>query len=182
MLGPVVDGAGIIYVVDGSCPFGADYEPEMEILRWTSSLSLALINNIHNDDYVQEWQDGLSQYFRTVRVFDAHHDEFAKQLELLEPFGHLDPDWRDVVDKAAGGIGNVDKRRGRRCPGALRRGEVLGRGRPAQDTRHSHRWFEDLLRPQSQPQLPVRASRPRAGTPPSPGTPNPCAQGNPRVQ
>jgi hypothetical protein len=100
MLDPVVGGAGIIYVVDASCPFGADYEPEMEILRWASTPSLALINNIHNDDYIQEWRDGLSQYFHTVRVFDAHHAEFAKQLELLELFGHLDPDWRLSIDRA----------------------------------------------------------------------------------
>ena len=104
MLGPVVEGAGIIYVVDGSCPFGPDYEPEMEILRWTGSPSLALINPINNDDYVQEWRDGLSQYFRTVRVFDAHHAEFAKQLELLELFGHLDPEWRESVDRAVSAL------------------------------------------------------------------------------
>jgi hypothetical protein len=104
MLGPVVEGAGIIYVVDGSCPFSPDYEPEMEILRWTGSPSLALINPIQNDDYVQEWRDGLSQYFRTVRVFDAHHAEFAKQLELLELFGHLDPEWRASVDRAVAAL------------------------------------------------------------------------------
>ena len=82
MLMPIVAGAGIIYVVDGSCPFGPEYEPEMEILRWTGNPSLALINPIHNQDYIQDWQNGLSQYFRTVRVFDAHHAEFRKQLDL----------------------------------------------------------------------------------------------------
>ncbi len=41
-LRPVVDGAGIIYVVDGSCPYGVDYEAEMEILRWSGQPSLAL--------------------------------------------------------------------------------------------------------------------------------------------
>ena len=35
LLEPVLDGAGILYVVDGSRPFGEDYEAEMEILRWT---------------------------------------------------------------------------------------------------------------------------------------------------
>ncbi len=104
MLEPIVAGAGIIYVVDGSCPFGPDYEPEMEILRWTGNPSLALINPIHDDDYVQAWRDGLSQYFRTVRVFDAHHAEFAKQLELLELFGHLDPDWRGAIDQAVAAL------------------------------------------------------------------------------
>lgn len=100
MLEPIMEGAGIIYVVDGSCPFGREYEPEMEVLRWTGSPSLALINPIQSQDYVQDWQNGLNQYFRTVRVFDAHHAEFAKQLELLELFGHLDTGWRAAMTQA----------------------------------------------------------------------------------
>jgi hypothetical protein len=100
MLQPILDGAGIIYVVDGSCPYGADYEPEMEILRWTGNPSLALINPIQSESFVDEWRNGLSQYFRTVRVFDAHHAEFLKQLDLLELFGHLDTDWRAPLERA----------------------------------------------------------------------------------
>ena len=99
-LSPVVDGAGIIYVVDGSCPFGADYEAEMEILRWTGRPSLALINPIESADYVQEWQSGLGQYFQTVRVFDAHRAEHRKQLDLLALFGHLDPEWQQPLRRA----------------------------------------------------------------------------------
>jgi GTPase Era involved in 16S rRNA processing len=99
-LTPVVEGAGIIYVVDGSCPFGADYEAEMEILRWTGRPSLALINPIENTDYVQEWRAGLGQYFQTVRTFDAHRAEHRKQLELLELFGHLDPEWQQPLKRA----------------------------------------------------------------------------------
>jgi Domain of unknown function (DUF3482)/50S ribosome-binding GTPase len=100
MLRPILDGAGIIYVVDGSCPYGAEYEPEMEILRWTGNPSLALINPIHSDDYVEQWRNGLSQYFRTVRVFDAHHAEFRKQLDLLTLFGHLDQQWQVPLQRA----------------------------------------------------------------------------------
>jgi GTPase Era involved in 16S rRNA processing len=100
LLAPIVEGAGIIYVVDGSCPFGADYEAEMEILRWTGRPSLALINPIDNADYASEWSAGLGQFFRTVREFDAHRAEHAKQLELLELFGHLDPEWQDSLRRA----------------------------------------------------------------------------------
>ena len=39
LLRPVVEGAGILYVVDGGVPFGPEYEPEMEILRWTGAPS-----------------------------------------------------------------------------------------------------------------------------------------------
>lgn len=99
-LAPIVDGAGIIYVVDGSCPFGADYEAEMEILRWTGRPSLALINPIENTDYVDEWTAGLGQYFQTVRTFDAHRAEHRKQLDLLALFGHLDPQWQQPLKRA----------------------------------------------------------------------------------
>ncbi len=99
-LDPIVEGAGIIYVVDGSCPFGADYEAEMEILRWTGRPSLALINPIENSDYVDEWQAGLGQYFQTVRIFDAHRAEHRKQLDLLALFGHLDPEWQQPLKRA----------------------------------------------------------------------------------
>ena len=102
LLTPIVEGAGIIYVVDGSCPFAADYEAEMEILRWTGRPSLAVINPVDNDDFAAEWEAGLGQYFRTVRRFNAHRAEYDKQLELLELFGHLDPNWRDALQRAVG--------------------------------------------------------------------------------
>ncbi|TDG13407.1 DUF3482 domain-containing protein [Seongchinamella unica] len=99
-LQPIVEGAGIIYVVDGSVPFGADYEAEMEILRWTGRPSLALVNPIENTDYVEQWITGLGQYFQTVRSFDAHRAEHSKQLDLLTLFGHLDPQWRQPLRRA----------------------------------------------------------------------------------
>ena len=99
-LQPIVDGAGIIYVVDGSVPFGADYEAEMEILRWTGRPSLALVNPIENSEYVEQWSAGLGQYFQTVRVFDAHRAEYSKQLDLLTLFGHLDPEWQQPLHRA----------------------------------------------------------------------------------
>lgn len=99
-LRPIVSGAGIIYVVDGSVPYGADYEAEMEILRWSGRPSLALINPIEGEDFVEEWTAGLGQFFRTVRTFNAHRAEVTKQLELLELFGHLDPAWRAPLERA----------------------------------------------------------------------------------
>ena len=53
-------GAGIIYVVDGSCPYGADYEAEMEILRWSGRPSLAVINPAEGEEFVEEWTAGLA--------------------------------------------------------------------------------------------------------------------------
>lgn len=99
-LAAITAGAGIIYVVDGSCPFGADYEAEMEILRWTGQPSLALINLIENDAFVAQWTSGLGQYFQTVRTFDAHRAQHRKQLDLLELFGHLAPEWQQPLQRA----------------------------------------------------------------------------------
>ena len=68
LLQPIVDGAGILYVVDGSRPYGRQYEPEMEVLRWTGRPRMALINLIGKGDHIEEWRAALAQYFSIVRV------------------------------------------------------------------------------------------------------------------
>lgn len=100
LLEPLVEGAGIIYVVDGSHPYGPEYESEMEILRWTGQPSLALINPIDSDQYIEEWEIALGQYFKTVRVFNAHTAPFEKRISLLTLFGQLRPQWQAPLDKA----------------------------------------------------------------------------------
>ncbi len=100
LLTPILDGAGILYVTDGSKPYGEEYEAEMEILRWTGRPSMALINMISDEDHVEEWRAALGQYFRIVRVFDALTAEFDKRLELLRAFGQLDETWREPLAKA----------------------------------------------------------------------------------
>lgn len=100
LLTPVLEGAGILYVVDGSRPFGQEYEAEMEILRWTGQPSLALINMIGDSDYRAEWQNALEQYFRIVRVFDAMTADFDKCVQLLLAFGQLREAWREPLQRA----------------------------------------------------------------------------------
>lgn len=100
LLRPILQGAGIIYVVDGSVPYGPEYEAEMEILRWTGQPSMALINPIASDAHVQEWQTALSQFFRTVRVFNARTAEFDKHLSLLRCFGQLEESWEAPLNEA----------------------------------------------------------------------------------
>lgn len=109
LLRPLVDGgqeaggaAGILYVVDGSVPYGPEYEAEMEILRWTGRPSLALINPIGAADHTEAWRAALGQYFRVVRVFNALTAEFSKRLELLRAFGQMDEAWRAPLDTAVG--------------------------------------------------------------------------------
>jgi GTPase Era involved in 16S rRNA processing len=103
LLEPIMEGAAILYVVDGSRPYGAEYEAEMEILRWTGQASMALINPIENEDHVQGWQQALGQYFKIVRVFDAMQADFEKVIAILEAFSHIREEWQaalaDIVNE-----------------------------------------------------------------------------------
>lgn len=100
LLAPVLGGAGILYVVDGSRPYGPEYEAEMEILRWTGQPSMALINPIGGERHVEEWRAALEQYFKIVRVFDALTAPFERRLELLRGFGQLVEAWREPLEAA----------------------------------------------------------------------------------
>jgi GTPase Era involved in 16S rRNA processing len=99
LLRPIVQGAAILYVVDGSRPYGVEYESEMEILRWTGQPSMALINPIENTQFIQQWENALSQYFKSVRVFNPLTADFDKQTELLAVFSYLNPLWTTSLNR-----------------------------------------------------------------------------------
>lgn len=111
LLRPILDGAGILYVVDGSRPYGAEYEPEMEVLRWTGRPRMALINMIGSGDHVDEWRAALSQFFSIVRVFDAMHADFDRRVDLLRAFGAIDETWLTSLNKAADALAGERARR-----------------------------------------------------------------------
>ncbi len=100
LLEPILAGAAILYVVDASLPYRANYEAEMDILRWTGRPRMALINRIGGDDHVDEWRRALSQYFSVVRLFDAHRSGLAERVSLLRAFRELDDDARGAIDEA----------------------------------------------------------------------------------
>ena len=85
LLEPILDGAGILYVVDGAKPFRKNYEAEMEILRWTGQPRMALINKIGEGDFSDEWRPALDQYFSVVRSFNAHNVGFQDRIRRLRP-------------------------------------------------------------------------------------------------
>lgn len=101
LLAPILDGAGILYVVDGAVPYNREQEAEMEILRWTGQPSLALINRIGDGDHLASWRAALGQYFQIVRDFDAVHAPFENHLDLLHAFGQLAPGWSKPLEQAA---------------------------------------------------------------------------------
>ena len=119
LLRPIIDGAGILYVVDGSRPYGAEYEPEMEILRWTGRPRMALINLIADGDHIDEWRRALDQYFSIVRVFDAVHADVNKRFTLLRSFGELHPPWQAPIARAVSALEDDYRQRRERAARAI---------------------------------------------------------------
>jgi GTP-binding protein EngB required for normal cell division len=100
LLEPILDGAGIIYVVDASKPYGSEYEVEMEILRWCGQPSMAILNLIGEEDYREEWTRALGQYFRMVRTFNPMTAGHEEHVQLLESMAQLKEEWTKPIKKA----------------------------------------------------------------------------------
>jgi len=100
LLKPILDGAGIIYIVDGSKPYGVEYEAEMQILEWTGQPSMALVNLIGDTDYIEEWNLALRHYFQMVRVFNPMKANFEKHLKILDSMAQLKEEWVEPVKKS----------------------------------------------------------------------------------
>ncbi|HEY5673593.1 MAG TPA: DUF3482 domain-containing protein, partial [Malonomonas sp.] len=92
--------------------YGAEYEAEMEILRWTGQPRMALINPIGPADHVEAWRAALGQYFSVVRVFNALNADFYKRIELLRAFGQLKAEWRTPLQQA---VDILERDRRQRC-------------------------------------------------------------------
>ena len=106
LLKPVIEGAGVLYVVDGSLPYSSEYYCEMEILRWTGRPRMALINRIGSENYAEQWQRALSQYFSIVRQFNAQSADFKQQIQLLSGFSELDEGWYEPLNQAVTALRN----------------------------------------------------------------------------
>ncbi len=119
LLRPLIDGASILYVVDGSRPYGPEYEAEMEVLRWTGRPRMALINLIGAGDHVARWRAALGQFFSIVRVFNAVHADFDERLALLRAFGAIDDQWTAQLERAAAVLANDRVQRRRQAAGEI---------------------------------------------------------------
>ncbi len=93
LLEPIVNGAGIYMWLMPQSPYGAEYEIEMEILRWTTQPSMAILNLIGEDDYREDWSRALGQYFRLVRTFNPLKASFQEHIQLLESMAQLKEEW-----------------------------------------------------------------------------------------
>jgi len=100
LLEPIINGAGIIYVVDASKPYGSEYEVEMEILRWCGQPSMAILNLIGEEDYRKQWKSALGHYFRMVRTFNPIKATFRDHIELLDSMSQLKEEWTKPIKVA----------------------------------------------------------------------------------
>jgi hypothetical protein len=102
LFAPLIAGAGIIYVVDGSRPVLDINLAEMEILRLTGQPRLAVINRTGSDRYVADWKQHLrSDFNNAVREFNAHRASFPDRIELLEALADTDHAWKPALSTAA---------------------------------------------------------------------------------
>lgn len=104
LLQPVLEGAGIIYVVDGSLPPTALNECEMELARLTGVTRLAIVNRTGEQDFIAQWQTALNRTFNAVRVFNAHSASFEDRKDLLETLANINRDWKPALLKAVAAL------------------------------------------------------------------------------
>ena len=100
LLRPVVRGAGIIYVVDGSRPVRSVDRAEMEILRLIGRPRMAVINcKDDNFEYLDDWKDEFRKRFNANRLFNAHRATYVERIELLESLKAIDQDWQSILSE-----------------------------------------------------------------------------------
>lgn len=84
LLAPIVQGAGILYVIDPCKPLRDSFLAEIEILRWSGRPRLALLNPQGEGSGDEEaWRDRLGAAFNLVRTFDAHSARYDERRKLL---------------------------------------------------------------------------------------------------
>jgi GTPase Era involved in 16S rRNA processing len=113
LLEPLIQGAGVLYVVDPGKPLRDDFLAEMEILRWTGSPRLALLNRRDKAPGPDEeaWKTRLSGAFNLVRTFDAHHARYEERLRLLKALLEIEETHREQLEETIHLVENEWQRR-----------------------------------------------------------------------
>jgi len=100
LLEPIAEGAGIIYVVDGSRPVRSVDLAEMEILRLTGRPRMAVINCKEEDaTHIETWKGEFRKHYNAIRIFNANKATYAERIDLLENLKVIDQDWGPALDK-----------------------------------------------------------------------------------
>jgi hypothetical protein len=100
LLTPLVEGAGLIFVVDGSRPLRNIDRAEMEILRLTGRPRMAIINCKDEDSsFLDDWQREFRKHFNSIRLFNATRATYAQRIALLESLKAIDQHLQDVLEQ-----------------------------------------------------------------------------------
>ncbi|MDA3896960.1 MAG: GTPase/DUF3482 domain-containing protein [Desulfobacteraceae bacterium] len=105
---PLSDGAGIIFVVDGSRPVRKIDKIEMEILRLTGLPRMAVINikEKNRAEFFEDWKSEARKHFNTIRVFDAHQATYKERITLLESLKNIDQEWQPQLEEVISAFKN----------------------------------------------------------------------------
>ncbi len=99
LLQPLIDGAGIILVVDGSRPIRNMDRAEMEILRLTGRPRMAILNSKEDDsDFLASWQAEFRKHFNAIRIFNSIQATYAQRIALLESLKSIDQTIEEVLE------------------------------------------------------------------------------------
>lgn len=100
LLEPVIQGAGVLYVIDPSKPLRDAFVAEMEILRWTGVPRMALLNQkADHEERMEDWRSRLGSYFNLVRTFNAHQARFGERKRLLRSLLEIDESNRTRIEE-----------------------------------------------------------------------------------
>ncbi len=112
LMRPVADGAGILYVVDGSRPITSADQAEMEILRLTGKPRMAIINSKDDDtQFIDAWKAAFRKSFNAIRIFNACGASFVDRIDLLDALKSVDQDWSPGLEHAVSALRKDWKRR-----------------------------------------------------------------------
>lgn len=99
LLQPLLDGAGIIFVVDGSRPVRNMDRAEMEILRLTGRPRMAILNSKEDDtEFLARWQSEFRKHFNAIRLFNSVRATYAQRIALLESLKSIDQTHEAVLE------------------------------------------------------------------------------------
>lgn len=100
LLQPLLRGAGIIFVVDGSRPLRNMDKAEMEILRLTGCPRMAIINCKEEETaWLARWQSEFRKHFNSIRVFNSCQATYRERIELLESLKGIDQELQPILDQ-----------------------------------------------------------------------------------
>jgi len=99
LLRPLSEGAGIIFVVDGSRPLRTIDRLEMDILRLTALPRILVINTKEQNrhEFLDNWKTEARKHFNFIRVFNTHLATYVERIRLLESLNSIDPDWQPAL-------------------------------------------------------------------------------------